>query len=69
MKKAAARKSTPVEKFAFSINEFCESYGIGRTQAYEEINAGRLKIAKVGKRTLVPVIAAEAWLAAMVRAA
>ena len=50
---------------AFSINEFCRRYGIGRTNAYEEIAAGRLRAVKVGRRTLITLEAAEAWLAAL----
>jgi hypothetical protein len=50
------------EKRAFSVAEFCERYGIGRTSAYEEIAAGRLQVAKAGKRTLVSADAAESWL-------
>jgi len=51
-----------VEKRAFSLNEFCNRYGIGRTTAYEEIKAGRLQVVKAGKRSLVPADAAESWL-------
>jgi excisionase family DNA binding protein len=51
-----------VEKRAFSINEFCGRYGVGRTTAYDEIKAKRLLVVKVGKRTLVPRDAAESWL-------
>ena len=50
---------------AFSIREFCFRYGIGRTNAYEEIAAGRLRAVKVGRRTLISHDAAEAWLAAL----
>ena len=35
---------------AFSISEFCFRYGIGRTNAYQEIAAGRLRAVKVGRR-------------------
>jgi hypothetical protein len=31
---------------AMSVQAFCERYDIGRTKAYEEINAGRLKARK-----------------------
>lgn len=48
---------------AFSISEFCLRYGIGRTNAYQEIAAGRLRAVKVGRRTLITCDAAEAWLA------
>jgi hypothetical protein len=47
---------------AMSLHVFCETYGIGRTKAYEEINAGRLKARKAGKRTIIAEDDAEAWL-------
>lgn len=49
-------------KRASSLADFCSRYGIGRTRTYDEINAGRLKVVKVGKRTLVPEDSAESWL-------
>ncbi len=54
--------TTEIDKRAISIAEFCSRYGLGRTTAYEEIKAGRLEVVKAGKRTLVPVDAAESWL-------
>ena len=45
-----------------SIDGFCKGYGIGRTKAYEEINAGRLKARKAGKRTIITEDDAEEWL-------
>jgi excisionase family DNA binding protein len=50
------------DKRAFSIGEFCNRYGVGKTTAYAEIKAKRLQVVKAGKRTLVPADAAEAWL-------
>lgn len=47
---------------AMSIAEFCRDYGTGRTTAYQEIKAGRLRAVKCGKRTLVTLDDAEAWL-------
>jgi hypothetical protein len=47
---------------AMSINGFCKGYGIGRTKAYEEINAGRLKARKAGRRTIITADDAEQWL-------
>ena len=55
----------PISPRAFSISEFCRRYGIGRTNAYQEIAAGRLRALKVGRRTLITHDAAEAWLAAL----
>ena len=57
--------SSRVTARAFSIAEFCRAYGIGRTTAYQEIAAGRLRAVKVGQRTLIASDAAEAWLAAL----
>ena len=45
-----------------SMAEFCERYGIGRTKAYEELNCGRLRGRKVGRRTLIAEDDAEEWL-------
>lgn len=47
---------------AMSILDFCAWAGIGRSLAYREIESGRLKIRKVGRRTLVTIEAAQAWL-------
>jgi excisionase family DNA binding protein len=53
---------------AFSIREFCRQYGIGRTIAYQEMAAGRLRALKVGRRTLITHDAAEAWLSSLAEA-
>jgi excisionase family DNA binding protein len=47
---------------ALSVEEFCRRYSIGRTKAYQELGAGRLRARKVGKRTLITEDDAEAWL-------
>jgi excisionase family DNA binding protein len=54
-----------ISKRAFSIPEFCRRYSIGRTHAYEEIAAGRLRAVKAGRRTLITQDVAEAWLATL----
>ncbi len=38
---------------AMSIRAFCDTYDIGRTKVYVEINAGRLKARKAGTRTII----------------
>lgn len=50
-------------KLALSIPEFCSVVGIGRSRAYEEIKAGRLRIVKCGRRTLISRDAINEWLA------
>ena len=62
---AARRGDATFSPRAFSISEFCHLYVIGRTHAYEEIAAGRLRAVKVGRRTLIKSDDAEAWLAAL----
>jgi excisionase family DNA binding protein len=57
--------SAPISPRAFSVGVFCRRYGIGRTNAYQEIAARRLRAVKVGRRTLITQDAAEAWLAAL----
>jgi excisionase family DNA binding protein len=42
--------------------QFCRRYGVGRTKAYEEIKRGRLRARKIGRRTVIAVDDAEAWL-------
>ncbi len=50
------------EMRAFSIEEFCRRFGIGRTTVYEELKRGRLRARKIGRRTIVTEDDAEAWL-------
>jgi excisionase family DNA binding protein len=49
-------------RLALSVEEFAATVGISRSQAYLEIRNKCLKIAKVGKRTLVPSAEAARWL-------
>lgn len=41
------------DKIAYTINEARKVSGLGRTKLYELINAGELKPAKIGTRTLI----------------
>ena len=50
------------ERRVFTISEFLQRYGIGRTRFYEEVAEGRLRLRKLGKKSLVTVDDAEAWL-------
>lgn len=57
------RTSTCVpELVAMTIAEFCQRYGIGRTSAYYELKAGRLKAKKCGRKTLILQASAIEWL-------
>ena len=46
---------------ALTLDEFCRCYRVGRTTAYEEINAGRLTARKRGSRTLIAREEALRW--------
>jgi hypothetical protein len=50
---------------AYSVNRFCKDFGIGRSLAYREIAAGRLRIRKVGRRTLIAGSDAVSWFEAL----
>lgn len=52
----------PSYRGAYSIDLFFATFCIGRTKTYEEISAGRLKVAKIGRRTVIPAADAYAWL-------
>ena len=47
---------------AVSIREFTAMTGLGRTSTYREIREGRLKVRKVGRRTLIPMEEVTAWM-------
>jgi hypothetical protein len=38
---------------AYGMAAFCDAFGVGRSLAYEEIAAGRLRAFKIGARTLI----------------
>ena len=48
------------EKRAYRINEFCATYGLGRTKTYDLIRTGKLRTIMVGGRRLIHKDAAEA---------
>lgn len=43
------------ERISCTITEACSGTGLSRTKLYEEIRAGRVRTAKVGKRTIIIV--------------
>ena len=53
------------DRRALTILEFAARYSIGRSKIYEEAAAGRIKLRKVGKKTLITVDDAEKWLAGL----
>jgi len=53
------------DKIAYSIAEAVEATGVGRSKLYQEIRSGRLRIVKVGRRTLILLRSLEEWAAAL----
>ena len=51
-----------MDKQLETLPEFCGRHSISRTAAYREIGEGRLRVTKVGRRTLIARADAEAWL-------
>ncbi len=47
---------------SYTIDEAAKITGLGRTRLYEELNTGRLKGVKAGRRTLIPHSSIEQWL-------
>lgn len=47
---------------AFSIKQFCEWSGIGRSKVYDLLATKKLSAKKIGRRTVITREAAENWL-------
>lgn len=50
------------KKLSYTVSEMVAATGLGRSRLYEEIRAGRLRIVKAGRRTLILAIDLEKWL-------
>ncbi len=50
---------------AFDVPTFCSWAAIGRSQVYEEAKTGRLRLTKVGRKTIITIDDARAWLDAL----
>jgi excisionase family DNA binding protein len=55
-------QSTDNKTLSYSVEAATKVAGIGMTKLYAEINAGRLKAKKFGKRTLIPASALNDWI-------
>jgi len=56
------KMSSAKQPRAYSVNEFCDIYAIGRSLAYELIAAGAIKAHKLGAKTVIFHDDAEEWL-------
>jgi hypothetical protein len=46
---------------ALSVLDFCRTYAVGRSRAYEILNAGLVEARKFDKKTLIDRASAEQW--------
>jgi excisionase family DNA binding protein len=46
---------------ALTLKDFCDAYRVCRETAYQQIRTGRLRAAKVGRKTLIMHADAEVW--------
>ena len=49
-------------KRVMSIKEFCDEYAVGTTRFYEEVKGGRIRLSKLGRKSLITRDEAERWL-------
>ena len=52
-------------RLAYSVDDTCNKLSIGRNKFYLEVAAGRIKVKKLGRRTLVPADEIDRWLKAL----
>jgi len=50
-----------MDPVAYRVSEFCQVYVISKASFYREVQAGRLRILKRGRRSLVERTEAERW--------
>ena len=51
------------QKLAYSIKEACAASSLGRTTIYDHIAAGRLRVTRIGGRTIIPAESLHALIA------
>jgi ribosomal protein S14 len=59
---ASRSKKPPMERIAYSIREWCEATGNSKGFVYEEIKAGRLRMRKLGSKSIILHDEGMAWL-------
>lgn len=55
--------TTATPKIGYSIREACQASSLGRTTLYNHIAAGRLRVTRVGGRTIIPAENLHAFIA------
>ena len=57
-----SKRERDIYRLAHSISEVVKLTGVGRSVLYEQIGEGRLRIRKLGRRTLIFDADLKAWL-------
>lgn len=52
---SVALPTTPVQALAYSISDTSKALGCGRDKTYDLIREGKLRVVKLGSRSVVPV--------------
>ncbi len=60
-----ARAVSPASTWVLTIDEACKAAKVSRNRLYKEVHAGRLKVIKNGRRTLISEWAMREWLEAL----
>jgi excisionase family DNA binding protein len=63
--KSSPQKSALPRKALFTMKEFCIAHNISRSTAYKEVNEGRLKLTRLGRKVLVAAQDARDWVEAI----
>jgi hypothetical protein len=57
----------PVDRQAYTIAGFCQTYSVGRTLANELMAAEAFDVRRVGRRVLIDAVSADAWYQSLPR--
>lgn len=53
---------TPESRGALTVDEFCGWASIGRSKFYQEVNAGRITLRKIGRKSVITMADAVEWI-------
>lgn len=62
-------QNTLLLRGAFTVDEFLGWASLGRTRFYDEVKAGRIKLRKIGRKSVVTMPDAMDWLNSLPEAA
>lgn len=54
--------TNPTERLSYAIKDACHCVGVGRSLLYDEIKSGKLRVFKIGSRTLIASEDLQSWL-------